>query len=66
MTKNIRQYRVKIFMRCFALRKPVPALSADRLRPPLFLGVGYAANCGGMGTLTGTPPNLVFRGIVEQ
>lgn len=33
------------------------------LRKSLFLAIGYAANIGGIGTLTGTGPNLVFYGI---
>ncbi|XP_037090968.1 solute carrier family 13 member 2-like [Pollicipes pollicipes] len=45
--------------------KPVD-LRPEQLRAPLFLCVAYAANCGGTGTLTGTAPNLVLRGIVEQ
>ncbi len=28
----------------------------------LLLGIAYAANVGGMGTLIGTPPNLIFAG----
>ena len=28
----------------------------------LLLGIAYAANIGGMGTLIGTPPNLIFAG----
>lgn len=32
----------------------------------LMLAIAYSASIGGIGTLIGTPPNLVFAGIVEQ
>ncbi|MGB8704586.1 MAG: DASS family sodium-coupled anion symporter [Gillisia sp.] len=32
----------------------------------LMLGIAYSASIGGMATLIGTPPNLVFAGIVQQ
>ena len=32
----------------------------------IMLGVGYAASIGGLGTLIGTPPNMIFAGVVEQ
>ncbi len=32
----------------------------------LTLGIAYAASIGGMGTLVGTPPNIVFAGQVQQ
>lgn len=32
----------------------------------LMLGIAYSASIGGMATLIGTPPNLVFAGIVEE
>ena len=32
----------------------------------LMLGIAYAANVGGVGTLIGTPPNVVFKGILEK
>jgi len=39
---------------------------ASRLRTALMLGVAYAASIGGMGTLIGTPPNLIFGGAAPQ
>lgn len=32
----------------------------------LMLGIAYAASIGGMGTLIGTPPNVIFAGIVKE
>ncbi len=32
----------------------------------LMLGIAYSASIGGVGTLVGTPPNIVFSGIVEK
>jgi len=32
----------------------------------LMLGIAYSASIGGMATLFGTPPNLVFAGIVKE
>lgn len=32
----------------------------------LMLGIAYSASIGGMATLIGTPPNLVFSGVVKQ
>ena len=31
----------------------------------MMLGIAYASNIGGVGTLVGTFPNLVFAGIFE-
>lgn len=39
---------------------------ARKLRTALMLGVGYAATIGGMGTLIGTPPNLIFAGAARE
>ncbi|WP_245807823.1 SLC13 family permease [Halobacillus massiliensis] len=30
------------------------------------LGIAYSASIGGLGTLIGTPPNTIFRAVVEQ
>lgn len=36
------------------------------LGPALALGVAYSASVGGMGTLVGTPPNIVFAKAAQQ
>ncbi len=32
----------------------------------LMLGIGYSASIGGMATLIGTPPNIIFAGVVKD
>jgi sodium-dependent dicarboxylate transporter 2/3/5 len=39
---------------------------ARNLRTSLMLGVAYAASIGGMGTLLGTPPNLILAGAAQE
>lgn len=39
---------------------------ARRTRTALMLGMAYAASIGGMGSLLGTPPNLIFAGAALQ
>lgn len=42
------------------------AASADPFGLSLMLGIAYAASIGGIGTLVGTPPNVVFAGFVRK
>ena len=39
---------------------------AANLRTALMLGVAYASSIGGMGTLLGTPPNLILAGAAKE
>ncbi|CAG2170628.1 unnamed protein product, partial [Oppiella nova] len=40
--------------------------SQESIRKSVFLGVCYAANIGGTGTLTGTSTNLILNGILKE
>jgi solute carrier family 13 (sodium-dependent dicarboxylate transporter), member 2/3/5 len=42
------------------------SVSGRNLRTALMLGVAYAASIGGMSTLIGTPPNLLFAGAAAE
>ena len=37
-----------------------------RLKVALILGIAYASSVGGLGSLIGTPPNVIFAGIYEE
>lgn len=47
-------------------RAHLDAETGDRLGKALLLGIAYAASIGGLGTLIGTPPNLVLASFVRQ
>jgi len=38
----------------------------NNFRKALMLAIAYSASIGGMATLIGTPPNLIFAGVVEE
>lgn len=38
----------------------------EHLAAPLVLGIAYACSLGGIATLIGTPPNIIFAGVYEQ
>jgi sodium-dependent dicarboxylate transporter 2/3/5 len=37
-------------------------IRADDFSTPLMISIAYAASCGGLATLVGTPPNAIFKG----
>jgi sodium-dependent dicarboxylate transporter 2/3/5 len=66
---------------CAVMMLPMALSVIDLLRDPaieldpknrrnfaisLLLGIAYAANAGGIGTLIGTPPNLVMAGFLKE
>lgn len=44
---------------------PAPA-ARDNFAVCLLLGIGYAASIGGVGTLIGTPPNIILKGVIQD
>jgi solute carrier family 13 (sodium-dependent dicarboxylate transporter), member 2/3/5 len=46
-------------------RPPEPAGPGANFATALMLGIAYAASIGGVGTLIGTPPNVILKGYVE-
>lgn len=55
-----------IAMSIIALLEKESGKPASILSKSLMLAVAYASSIGGIGTLIGTPPNTVMRGIVHQ
>jgi len=41
-------------------------LDDKRMNMPIVLGIAFSCNLGGIATLVGTPPNLVFSGVYEE
>lgn len=44
----------------------IAQISEKPLRVAMILGIAYSASVGGIGTLIGTPPNVIFAGLYEQ
>lgn len=49
-----------------ARRQPIPPRELAALGTCFMLGIAYAANIGGMATLIGTPPNMIFLEVHRQ
>ncbi len=41
-------------------------IEEQALKVALILGIAYSASVGGLGTLIGTPPNVIFAGIYQE
>jgi sodium-dependent dicarboxylate transporter 2/3/5 len=44
----------------------LPEKSREALNKPILLSVAWAANIGGMATIIGTPPNMIFAGFMSE
>lgn len=44
----------------------LPKASSQSMERPLLLSIAWAANIGGMATLIGTPPNMIFAGFLSE
>lgn len=44
----------------------ISQLDDKRMNAPIILGIAFSCNLGGIATLVGTPPNLIFAGIYEE
>lgn len=49
-----------------AVSGPGGGQATENFGKVLMLGIAYSASIGGMGTLIGTPPNLVLAGVVSE
>ena len=48
------------------LETQAESTEANLFKKALMLGIAYSASIGGIATLIGTPPNLIFAGILEE
>ena len=44
----------------------LPKQKSESLSRPILLSIAWSANIGGMATLIGTPPNLIFAGFLSE
>jgi len=54
---------------CASVAETIPDFSAKErkcLETSLLLGIAYAASIGGMSTLVGTAPNIIFVGFIQE
>ena len=54
---------------CASVAETIPNFSAKQRKnfeTSLLLGIAYAASIGGMSTLVGTAPNIIFAGFMQE
>ena len=54
---------------CSNIKEALPGISANNSKnfeKSIFLGIAYSASIGGMSTLIGTAPNIVFAGFMQE
>ena len=54
---------------CVNIKEALPSLSNKQIKNfeiALFLGIAYASSIGGMSSLIGTAPNIVFAGFMQE
>ena len=54
---------------CVNIKEALPGLSNKQIKNfeiALFLGIAYASSIGGMSSLIGTAPNIVFAGFIQE
>lgn len=44
----------------------LPKEASSKMERPLLLSIAWSANIGGMATLIGTPPNMIFAGFLSE
>ncbi|XP_076366067.1 Na(+)/citrate cotransporter-like isoform X2 [Tachypleus tridentatus] len=67
---SVEKLRVRKFSMASVITDPIEEDSRSKeeknLRKALFMGICYSANIGGTGTLTGTTPNLILKGQMDN
>lgn len=61
------KYKISFFFRSRKIREnEIENPEYLRMCKALSLGIAYAANCGGVASLTGTNPNVIMKGVADK